>query len=361
MGSILDAVFKEVPAGVGRKGITKLSKDVLFEVLEKGSNWAVSSGYGKKEDLARTEENGCMKGAEPQTVSERALSRGMPQLGTLGAGNHFVEIQRVDRVFDEETAKTFGITNEGQVMVMIHTGSRGLGHQIASDYIKEMENRLGTEGLPDRELVNAPIQSELGQKYYKAMSCAMNYAFSNRQLITHWVREVFGKVMGTNEGMDMVYDVCHNIAKFEEHEIDGEKRKVCIHRKGATRSFGPGRKEIPEVYRSTGQPVLIPGSMGTASYVLVGTKKAEEISFGSTAHGAGRLMSRAQAIRSFRGEKIKQEMGKKGIMLKSNSWKGIAEEAAPAYKDIDEVARVSDKAGIGKLVARVTPLGVMKG
>lgn len=329
--------------------------------MEKGSRWAVENGYGKKEDLERTEENGCMKGADPNAVSERAFSRGTPQLGTLGAGNHFVEIQKVDKVFDEKTAQAFGITREGQITVMIHTGSRGLGHQVASDYIRAMENKYGTTGLPDRELVNAPVQSELGQKYYKAMSCAMNYSFNNRQMITHWTRTIFERVMGTSEGMQMIYDVCHNIAKMETHEIDGEIRKVCIHRKGATRSFGPGREEIPEVYRSIGQPVIIPGSMGTASYLLVGTKKAEEISFGSTAHGAGRLMSRAEAIRSFRGEKIKHEMEQKGIMLMATSWKGVAEEAAQAYKDIDEVIRVSDKVGIGKAVCKLIPLGVMKG
>jgi tRNA-splicing ligase RtcB len=358
---LLNEVFREVPAGVGKGGITKLSKNVLFEVLEKGSRWAVGNGYGSKHDLERTEENGCMKSADAKAVSERALSRGMPQLGTLGAGNHFIEIQKVDKIFDAETAKAFGIEKEGQITLMIHCGSRGLGHQVASDYIREMEHKYGFAGLPDRELINAPIQSELGQKYYKAMSCAINYAFANRQMIMHWVRDVFKKVMGTAEGMDLIYDVCHNLAKFETHQVDGEKRKLCIHRKGATRSFGPGREEIPEVYREIGQPVIIPGSMGTASYVLVGTRKAEEISFGSTAHGAGRVMSRSAAIRQFRGEQIKRELESKGIELKAGSWKGVAEESSAAYKDVDEVVRVSHGVGIGNLVARVVPIGVMKG
>lgn len=279
---LLNEIFKEVPAGVGRKGITKLSKDVLFEVLEKGSEWAVKNGYGTKDDLDRTEENGRMKDAKSNSVSERALERGMPQLGTLGSGNHFLEIQKVDKIFNKEVAEKFGIKREGQICLMIHCGSRGLGHQVASDYIKKMETEYGIKELADRELVNAPIQSELGKKYYEAMACSVNYAFSNRQLITHWVRDVFKKIMGSSDGIKQVYDVCHNLAKFEKHEIDGEDKEVCLHRKGATRSFGPGREEIPEVYRSVGQPVIIPGSMGTASYLLVGSKKAEEISFGST-------------------------------------------------------------------------------
>ncbi len=358
---LLDEIFKEVPAGVGKAGITKLSKEVLFDVLEKGARWAVENGYGLKEDLDRTEENGSMNSADTKAVSDRALSRGMPQLGTLGAGNHFLEIQKVDKIFDEKIAKAFGIEKEGQITLMIHCGSRGLGHQIASDYIRDMEHKYGFEGLPDRELVNAPVSSELGQRYYGAMCCAINYAFANRQMIMHWVRSVFGKAMGTSEGMDLIYDVCHNLAKFEDFDVEGEKRKLCVHRKGATRSFGPGRGEIPEIYRSIGQPVIIPGSMGTASYLLVGTKKAEEISFGSTAHGAGRVMSRAAAIHHFRGEQIKRELEGKGIELKAGSWKGVAEEASAAYKDVDEVVRVSHGAGIGRMVARVVPIGVIKG
>ena len=358
---LLQEIMKEVPAGVGRSGITKLSKSVLMEILAKGANWALEQGYGTKEDLQRTEENGSMKAADASCISSRALERGIPQLGTLGAGNHFLEIQKVDKIYDEKTAKAFGIEKEGQVTVMIHCGSRGLGHQVASDYIKLMEDKYGFEHLPDRELVNAPINSELGQRYYKAMAAAINYAFTNRQMICHWTRDVFEKVMGSSEGMSQVYDVCHNLAKFEKHEVDGKKKMVCVHRKGATRSFGPGREEIPEVYRKIGQPVLIPGSMGTASYLLVGTKTAEKISWGSTAHGAGRVESRAAASRQWSGEQIKEQLQRKDIELVATSWKGIAEEAPSAYKDIDEVVRVSHSLGLGKMVARLVPLGVMKG
>ena len=358
---LLSEIFKEVPAGVGKGGITRLSSHVLEEVCIKGAEWAIENGYGTKEDLQRTEENGRMKGADSSFLSRRAVERGIPQLGTLGAGNHFLEIQKVSEIYDENVAEVFGIHAKDQILVMIHCGSRGLGHQVASDYIRLMENRFGTKGLPDRELINAPIRSPLGQQYYKSMSSAVNFAFTNRQMIAHRVRNVFAKVLGSSSGMDQVYDVCHNVAKFEKHEINGERKQVCIHRKGATRSFGPGREEIPEVYRSVGQPVIIPGSMGTASYILVGTPEAEKLSFGSTAHGAGRVMSRHEALRRFRGEKIKRELESKGIELQSTSWKGVAEEASQAYKNVDEVVRVSDAVGIGKLVARVVPVGVMKG
>jgi tRNA-splicing ligase RtcB len=358
---LLSEIFREVPAGVGKGGSLRLSRRVLEEVCALGAEWAVAEGYGTKEDLQKTEENGRMHEAEPSFLSQRALERGVPQLGTLGAGNHFLEIQKVEEIFDQEVAEAFGIHFIGQVTVMIHCGSRGLGHQVASDYIRLMENKFGTGGLPDRELINAPIRSDLGNRYYKSMSAAVNFAFANRQMIAHWVRQVFQKVMGSSEGMDQVYDVCHNVAKFEKHRVEGKNKKVCIHRKGATRSFGPGREEIPEVYRKVGQPVLIPGSMGTASYILVGTSKAEELSFGSTAHGAGRVMSRHEAKRRFRGEKIKEELERKGIELRSTSWKGVAEEASQAYKDVDEVVRISHDAGIGQLVAKVVPVGVMKG
>ncbi|MDP7244686.1 MAG: RtcB family protein [Flavobacteriales bacterium] len=356
---LLEELYKEVPAGVGKKGITKVTKDVLIEVLSKGARWAIEQGYGTEEDLQRTEEYGNMK-ANVKDVSERALQRGMPQLGTLGAGNHFLEIQKVDQIFDRETAKSFGIDEEGQITAMIHCGSRGLGHQVASDYIKKMEDKYGIANLPDRELINAPISSELGQKYYNAMSASVNFAFANRQMIAHWTRNVFKKIFGSSEGMAQVYDVCHNLAKFEKHEIDNKKVEVCIHRKGATRSFGPGREEIPEIYRNIGQPVIIPGSMGTASYLLVGTKKAEEVSFGSTAHGAGRVMSRHEAIRNYRGEQVKRDLETKGIIVKG-PWKGLAEETWQAYKDIDEVVKTSHKLGIGNLVARLAPLAVLKG
>jgi tRNA-splicing ligase RtcB (3'-phosphate/5'-hydroxy nucleic acid ligase) len=358
---LLSEIFKEVPAGVGKGGVTKLSRSVLKDVLVKGAEWAVENGYGRKEDLERTEEYGRMTDADPAGVSDRAMERGIPQLGTLGAGNHFLEIQKVREIFDKPAAAAFGVEAEGQILVMIHCGSRGLGHQVATDYIELMENKFGTKGLPDRELVNAPFRSDLGQRYYRAMCAAVNYAFANRQMIAHWVRDVFAKVLGTSKGMGQVYDVCHNVAKVEKHILGGEARDLCIHRKGATRSFGPGRPEIPAAYRSAGQPVIIPGSMGTASYLLVGTAEAEELSFGSTAHGAGRVMSRHEALRRFRGEEIRDDLARQGIELKSTSWKGVAEEAAAAYKDVDEVVRVSHEVGLGRLVAKVVPVGVMKG
>ncbi|MBC7350176.1 MAG: RtcB family protein [Candidatus Aminicenantes bacterium] len=358
---LLAEIFKEVPAGVGKGGITKLSRSVLKEILVKGAEWAVEQGYGLKEDLERTEEGGRMKDASWEFISERAMERGIPQLGTLGAGNHFLEIQKVDEIYDERVARVFGIEEKGQVLVMIHCGSRGLGHQIATDYIELMENKFGFKGLPDRELINAPFKSDLGQRYYKSMCAAVNYAFANRQMIAHWVRDVFAKVMGSSRGMRQIYDVCHNVAKVEKHTVNGKEKLMCVHRKGATRSFGPGRPEIPAVYREVGQPVLIPGSMGTASYVLVGTAEAEEMSFSSTAHGAGRVMSRNEALRRFRGEQIRDELARKGVELKASSWKGVAEEASAAYKDVDEVVRVSHETMLGKLVARVVPIGVMKG
>jgi tRNA-splicing ligase RtcB len=358
---LLAEIFKEVPAGVGKGGVTKLSRNVLKEILVKGAEWAVENGYGTRDDLETTEEYGRMRGADSSFVSDRALERGIPQLGTLGAGNHFLEFQKVVQIYDQDVARVFGLHSLGQVTVMIHCGSRGLGHQVASDYIEHMENAFGIQGLPDRELVHAPIHSDLGKRYYQAMSAAVNYAFANRQMIAHWVREVFKRVLGSSQGMKQVYDVCHNVAKIEKHAIEGKEREVCIHRKGATRSFGPGRPELSEAYRSTGQPVIIPGSMGTASYLLVGTTEAESLSFSSTAHGAGRVMSRHEALRRFRGEHIRDDLARKGIELRSTSWKGVAEEAPGAYKDVDEVVRVSHEVGLGRLVAKVLPIGVMKG
>jgi tRNA-splicing ligase RtcB len=358
---LLAAIFEEVPAGVGKGGVTRLSRAVLRDILSRGAEWAVESGYGRQEDLERTEEHGRMAAADPEEVSERALERGIPQLGTLGSGNHFLEIQKVEEIRDEAAAGAFGLEAAGQITVMIHCGSRGLGHQVATDYIETMENAFGTAGLPDRELVAAPFGSAEGQRYYRAMCAAVNYAFANRQMIAHWVRDVFARVLGSARGVDQIYDVCHNVAKIEEHEDGGWSKRLVVHRKGATRSFGPGRPEVPAVYRAAGQPVLIPGSMGTASYVLVGTAAAEALSFGSTAHGAGRLMSRHEALRRFRGEKIRDDLARRGIALKSASWKGVAEEAAEAYKDVDEVARVSHEAGLGRIVAKLVPIGVMKG
>lgn len=356
----LEEMYKKTPVGAGRKGMIKITREELLDLMEKGQKWAVERGYGKKEDLDKTEENGHID-ANPEFVSDKAIERGLPQLGTIGSGNHFLEIQKVDKIYDEKIANAFGINKEGQVVIMIHCGSRGLGHQVASDYIKLMEQKYGYEHLPDRELINAPINSELGQKYIKAMGAAANFAFTNKQLITYWVRQSLEKIYGSQENVDVVYDVCHNIGKFEKHNIDGEVRNVCVHRKGATRSFGPGREEIPESYRKYGQPIIIPGSMGTASYVLVGTKKAEEVSFGSTAHGAGRVGSRSEALRTYKGQDIIDQLNNLNIAIKGNSMKGIAEEAPQMYKDIDEVIRVSHGIGIGNMVARLKPLGVIKG
>ena len=358
---LLAEIFKEVPAGVGKGGVTKLSRSVLRDILLRGAEWAVENGYGRTQDLERTEERGRMKEASVEDISDRAMERGLPQLGTLGSGNHFLEIQKVQEIFDEAAARAFGLDAPGQVLVMIHCGSRGLGHQVATDFIERMENAFGVAGLPDRELVHAPFKSPEGQKYYRAMCAAVNYAFANRQMIAHWVRDVFARVLGSARGMDQIYDVCHNVAKVEEHDVDGRSKRLVVHRKGATRSFGPGRPEIPASCREVGQPVIIPGSMGTASYLLAGTKDAEALSFGSTAHGAGRVMSRHEALRRFRGEKIRDDLARRGIELKSTSWKGVAEEASEAYKDVDEVVRVSNEVGLGRVVAKVVPIGVMKG
>lgn len=358
---LMAGIFRDVPSGVG-KGGEKIGRGVLRDILVRGAAWAVAEGFGTKNDLDRTEERGRMADADPDALSARALERGLPQLGTLGAGNHFLEIQKVDRIFDETAARAFGLDGEGRICVMIHCGSRGLGHQVASDYIEIMKDARGVEGLPDRELVNAPFRSPLGRKYYGAMCAAVNYAFANRQMIAHRVRRVFARVLGSEKGMDLVYDVCHNVAKVERHAVGGGREKdLCVHRKGATRSFGPGRPEIPAAYKNVGQPVIIPGSMGTSSYVLAGTREAEDLSFGSTAHGAGRLMSRHEALRRFRGERIRDDLAGKGIALFSTSWKGVAEEASEAYKDVDEVVRVSHEVGLGRLVARVVPIAVMKG
>jgi tRNA-splicing ligase RtcB (3'-phosphate/5'-hydroxy nucleic acid ligase) len=355
---ILHSLFRSVPSGVGRGSEIKLSKKELDDVLTNGAQWAVPKGYGTREDYINTEEGGKLEGANPDDVSERAKARGMPQLGSLGAGNHFLEVQIVDKIYDLKIAKIFGLS-KGMITIMIHCGSRGLGHQVASDYIKLMEEKYSWPSF-DRELVNAPIKSELGKKYLSAMKCAANFAFANKQMITHWIREDL-KHYFPEFSAEVVYDVCHNIAKFEKHIIDGNEKEVLVMRKGATRSFGPGRIEIPKKYRDVGGPVIIPGSMGTASYILVGTKKAEEISFGSTAHGAGRVSSRTSARNNIRGEDVKSELAKRGIDIEAGSFKGLSEEAPEVYKDIDEVVRVSHVAGIGKLVARLSPVAVMKG
>ncbi|MBW6452089.1 MAG: RtcB family protein [DPANN group archaeon] len=361
---LLNLMYTEVPSGVGRAGSLRVNKNTLMDVLHDGAKWAVDNNYGFKKDLERHEDNGKIDVTD-LNISDNAMKRGLPQLGSLGSGNHFLEVQYVEEIYDKKAAEAFGIF-KGQICVMIHCGSRGLGHQVCSDYIREMERTLGSDlsKLPDRQLVYAPIKSELGERYFNSMSAAANYAWANRQMITHWVRESFSRILKMSPEdleMDLVYDVTHNIAKMEKHQIDGKTKKVCVHRKGATRSFGPSREEISSIYRKTGQPVIIPGSMGTSSYLLVGTDSAEEASFGSTAHGAGRVMSRSAAINKFTGDQIKKQIESQGILLKTASWKGVVEEAPQVYKDIDEVVNVSNNAGIGKLVAKLKPMGVIKG
>ena len=362
---LLEEIFKNVPSGVGRGGKVRLSISQLDEVLELGAKWAVEHGYGKETDLEFLEENGQMKQADSSKVSSKAKQRGAPQLGTLGAGNHFLEIQKVDKIYLPEVAKVFGIEREGQVCVMVHTGSRGFGHQVCTDYLRILEHAFRDElrKLPDRELVFAPAGTKQCEDYFKAMCCAANFAYANRQMITHWVRESFVKVFGMKLeeiGLQVLYDQAHNRGYIEEHYIDGKKVKVFLHRKGASRALPPHHPDLPKKYKSTGQLVIIPGSMGTASYVLVGQESGKETFF-STAHGAGRVMSRARALKRFRGERVVRELAQKGILVRSASWKVVAEEAPLVYKQIDEVALVSEKAGIGRRVVRLTPLGVVKG
>ncbi len=366
VNALIDSMFENVPSGLGSKGKIRLDQGQLTDVLDTGSEWAVQNGYGWESDLAHTEENGRMKNADSSYVSHDAKKRGAPQLGSLGAGNHFLEVQRVEEIFDPVAAKAYGIGSVGQIMVMIHTGSRGAGHQIATEYIRQMETAVKKYNidLPDRQLACAPAHSPEGEAYFKAMACGANFAWANRQLILHWVRESFEKVMSRSaEEMDMklVYDVCHNIAKLEEHQVDGQRKKVYIHRKGATRAFGPGHGDVPQDYRDVGQPVIIPGDMGTASYVLAGTEKAMTETWGSTCHGAGRVMSRQQAMRQFTSRQITEDLKRDGIYVRAASHDVLTEEAPFAYKRIDDVVKVVDGAGISRLVARMKPLGVMKG
>ncbi len=365
---LVDNLFSRVPCGVGSTGSVKLTPQKFQEVAQNGAKWAVENGFGWDEDLERTEENGCMEGADPSKVSPKAIQRGLEQVGTLGSGNHYLEIQHVrpENIFDEELTKRFGIF-PNQVVVMFHCGSRGFGHQIGTDYLQTflnvMERKYGIKIL-DRELACAPFSSTEGQNYFSAMKCAVNMAFANRQVILHRIREAFSKIFGKSAedlGLHQIYDVTHNIAKVEEHEVDGKKMKVLVHRKGSTRSFGPGRKEIPEIYRDIGQPVIIGGSMETGSHLLVGTKKAEEETFGSTAHGSGRTMSRAHAKRIYRGDKLQKEMLDRGIYVRTASSAGLAEEAGGAYKNIDEVVEAITLAGISKPVVKLVPRGNLKG
>ncbi|MCS7280750.1 MAG: RtcB family protein [Desulfobacterota bacterium] len=363
---IIDRLFINVPSGVGshRKDF-KLSKSDLRKVVKDGAKWAVEEGYGKMGDLECIEDSGRIEGADPDSVSEKAYERGKDQLGTVGSGNHFVELGVVEEIYDEEIAKAFGLF-KGQLTVLIHTGSRGFGYQICDDYIKEMLKASERYGiyLPDRQLCCAPVRSPEGKKYLAAMAAAANYAFANRQMITHWVRETFEQIFGQGYeklGLEVVYDVCHNIAKIETHKVENTEVKVCVHRKGATRAFGPNEKILPEKYRKFGQPVIIPGDMGRASYVLCGTKKAMEETFGSTCHGAGRIMSRNEAIKTAKGREIKKELENKGIYVRAATRDTLLEEIPDAYKDVSSVVKVVHNAGISKLVAKILPLGCIKG
>lgn len=349
---------------MGSKGQVRLSSSSLDDVLNEGVDWAVTNGYGFSEDREFCEENGHMKSADVNAVSPMARQRGAPQVGTLGSGNHFLEIGVVDRIFNENAAKAFGIVGSGQIMLWVHTGSRGLGHQVCSDYLRAMEqaSRHYNIVLPDRELTSVPVQSNEGEKYLGAMAAAANFAWANRQMITHWVRKAFSKTFSVDEReLKLIYDVAHNIAKVEEHDIDGKKMKVVVHRKGATRAFPKGKTEVPLKYRDLGQPVLIPGSMGTSSWVLLGNEVSMQKSFGSTAHGAGRMMSRAGALRRKSGFEVKRDLERRGIFLEAADIKVVSEEAPEAYKDVDMVAEVSDHVGIATKVARIVPIGVVKG
>ncbi|MEZ0393458.1 MAG: RtcB family protein [Desulfurococcaceae archaeon] len=362
---LAEAIFHNVPSGVGSTGKISLNTQELDEVLNRGVEWALERGYGWDGDQEFIEERGSWRVADASKVSRVAKQRGREQLGTLGAGNHFLEVQVVDKVYDERVAKTLGFTHEGQVALMIHTGSRGLGHQVASDYLIVMERAMRKYGIsvPDRELAAVPFRSNEGQDYFKAMAAAANFAWTNRQLITHWVRESFKQVFRQepeNFDLHIVYDVAHNIAKLEEHEINGRRHKVLVHRKGATRAFPPGHEDIPAKYREIGQPVLIPGSMGTASYILVGVPEGARTWY-SAPHGAGRWQSRGEAIRSHNPDKIISELARQGILVRAATKRVVSEEAPDAYKDVDRVAFVAHKVGIAKPVLRLRPIAVVKG
>lgn len=355
-------IQKEVPSGLGRGRQLKFEIPIMNKILEGGSRYLVKEGYGESEDTQNSEAGGQHENADSSLISDHAKTRGKDQAGTLGSGNHFCEVQKVDHIFDQEAAGALGLF-QGQVVVMIHTGSRGLGHQIATDYLRLMDRAVQKYNirLPDRQLAATPFNSEEGQQYFMAMACGANFALANRQVIAHFVRKAWETVLGEAGGkLAMVYDVAHNTAKLEEHDVEGVKKKLIVHRKGATRAFPSGHPEIPERYRSIGQPVLIPGSMGTASYVLVGAEGGKETWY-STCHGAGRMMSRHQAIRTLSAQQIVQDLERKGIIVKCWSLRGIAEEAPQAYKDIEEVINVVHNAGISKTVARLVPLAVIKG
>ncbi len=362
---LADALYRRVPSGVGVKGNLHVNKAELETILAAGSRWALKEGYARKEDVAHTEEGGCMAGADPAKVSSEAKKRGLEQVGTLGSGNHFAEVDVVTDIFHPAAADAFGL-RRGQVVVQIHCGSSGLGHQVATDYIQTFQaasRRFGYE-LPDRQLVCAPLDSPEGQSYLAAMNCAANYAWANRQVLTYAVREAFEDALGgkvPDWDLDQVYDVAHNMAKIEIHALGGHEARLCVHRKGATRAFGQGHPDVPGDYRAVGQPVLVPGSMGTASYVLVGTADALAHTFGSCCHGAGRVMSRSDAKRQVRGEQLRNELEHDGIAVRAGSLSGLAEEAPQAYKDVDRVVAIVEAAGLARIVARLEPLAVIKG
>lgn len=362
---LVDALYRHVPSGVGSTGSVKLSAKEEKKVLSQGSSWAVKQGFGTDDDIEHTEDGGCLPHADPEVISDRALERGSRQLGTLGSGNHFVEVGVVEEIFHPEAARIFGLF-EGQVTVMLHSGSRGLGYQVCDDFLASMNKHVRTLGieLPDRQLACAYIQSDQGKRYLSAMACAANYAYANRQVLLHRCREVFEHVLRISPkalNMRLVYDVCHNIAKKEAHMVDGQKRWVCVHRKGATRAFGPGQKALSSTYQDVGQPILIPGDMGTASYVLVGTQKAMDETFGSTCHGAGRVLSRKAAKRQAKGRAIHRELEDLGVLVRWTGRGTLAEEMPEAYKDVSEVVEVVHGAGISKKVARLRPVAVVKG
>lgn len=362
---LVQALHSAIPTGVGSRGKIRLSKEQEKHVLIKGARWALEAGYGMPEDLQHCESHGSLPGADPDAVSAKAYERGGPQQGTLGSGNHFLEIQYVQEIYDEGIANALGLFPD-QVTVMIHSGSRGFGHQVCTDYLAVMENAVKKYKieLPDRQLACAPYSSPEARNYLGAMVAAANYAWANRQCLNHWAREVFQRVLGRPPkalGMDLIYDVAHNIVKIEEHVVGGKKIKVAVHRKGATRAFPPDHPELPEAYKGVGQPVLIPGDMGRASFVLVGTQKAMEETFGSTCHGAGRLMSRHAAIRASKGRHIQREMEEKGIYVLASGRETLSEEIPEAYKDVTNVINVVHNAGISKMVARLRPMGNIKG
>jgi tRNA-splicing ligase RtcB len=356
-----NALYHTVPAGLGSRGRVHLSDAEMDAMLRGGAHWAVERGYGGDEDLERIEEHGCMAGARPEEVSQHAKNRQRDEVGTLGSGNHYLEVQYVAEIFAADVAEAFGL-HVGDVVVSIHCGSRGLGHQVGTDFLKKMAIAAGEHGieLPDRELACAPINSALGQSYLGAMRAAINCALANRQVITHLARQAFAEVLPRAK-LPLLYDVSHNTCKVEEHTVDGERRRLFVHRKGATRAFAPGHPDLPPVFQTTGQPVLIGGSMGTASYILVGTVRGEALSFGSSCHGAGRSMSRHQALKQWRGRQLVDQLATEGILIRSPSMRGVAEEAPAAYKDVSAVVDAADVAGLSRKVARLRPMACIKG